>query len=450
MSTQLKKEVSKWKDKYREAEEKIEELKQNLEERDETIKRLRKEIAEIIKDEKSLKERVERLENKEKKPYFVKKNRKKKQEKSGRKKGHKGHSRKKPRKIDRVEELDIDNCPHCNNNLSEVQEVRERIVIEIPRVKAETVKYKINRRYCSNCEEIVEPEVNALPNSQFGLNLMLMIMFFKVGLLMPTNKIVDLLNIQYGLEISEGEIHNILYQLSEGFGDYYEWIVKKIKEARVKYCDETGWRNNGINQWLWTFINESVALFRIEDSRGSKVPIEVLGNQEGNIVVSDRWPAYNQLSKNMGCKQQICWAHLLRNSEDLAEHYNEAGYIHKRLKTIFNKAKDGEDKEKILHWIDLIAKKQYKSHEVNKFVKSVCEKHREDLFRFVDNPHVEPTNNRSERGLRHGVVMRKISYGSRSDKGAKTTARLLSIYKTMKLQNLNPVEDGLKILQKRK
>jgi hypothetical protein len=48
---------------------------------------------------------------------------------------------------------------------------------------------------------------------------------------------------------------------------------------------------------------------------------------------------------------------------------------------------------------------------------------------------VSPTNNLAERGLRHAVVMRKVSGGSKSKKGADTTAQLLSVTQTIKMQD---------------
>ena len=97
--------------------------------------------------------------------------------------------------------------------------------------------------------------------------------------------------------------------------------------------------------------------------------------------------------KKSNCEQQICWAHLLRDSKDLAEHYQEAKYIHKRLKYIYAKAKDDERRENLLHWIDSISSRSYKSSEVHKFVKSICRAHRDNLFRFVDNPEIDSINN---------------------------------------------------------
>src|SRR3989339_113859 len=98
------------------------------------------------------------------------------------------------------------------------------------------------------------------------------------------------------------------------------------------------------------------------------------------------------------------------------------------MKLLYHKSKEGERKEKLLHWIDLIASRAYKSNKVFKFVKSICRNHREDLFRFIDNPEINPSNNLAEQGLRQGVVIRKVSGGSRSKNGAETTANLLSLH----------------------
>jgi len=279
------------------------------------------------------------------------------------------------------------------------------------------------------------------------LKLMILILILKLDCRIQSKKITSILDSVFGVKISDGEVYNILNQLSEAFGDYYEELVRKIKEALAKNIDETSWRINGKNYWLWIFINKEIALYVVRKKRSSKVPIEVLGNQEGKTIVSDRFSAYNELVKKTNCEQQICWAHLLRDSKDLAEHYKEAKYIHKRMKYIHKKAKEGEKKENLLHWMDLIASRVYRSSEVYKFVKSVCRNHRENLFRFVDNPGIESTNNRAESGLRPLVVIRKISYGSKSEDGAETTAKLMSVLQTVKLQTRNPYEGILNLLQ---
>jgi len=415
------------------------------------VKELEEENIFLKQTIKALEKRIEELEGivkEKKKPDFIKEDAKEEPKKSGQKEGHVGYSRHIPERIDEVKEHKLDRCPNCGGIVSDTQEIRERVVTDIPDTRAKNTKHLFHRCYCKNCDKLVEPEFyDALPNSRFGLKLMILILILKLDCRIPSKKITSILDSVFGVKISDGEIYNILNQLSEAFGDYYKELVRKIKEALVKNIDETSWRINGKNYWLWIFINKEIALYVVRKKRSSKVPIEILGNQEGKTIIDDRFSAYTELAKVSGCEQQICWAHLLRNSKDLAKHYKEAKYIHKRMKYIYKKAKEGEKKENLLRWMDLIASRSYRSSEVYKFVKSVCRNHRENLFRFVDNPEIDSTNNRAEGGLRPAVIIRKISYGSRSEDGAETTARLLSVLQTVKLQTKNPYKGILNLLQ---
>jgi len=418
------------------------------------VKFLREEVILLREENKSLRKEIEELREiikEKKKPSFIKEDVKEEPEKTGQKEGHAGYSRHIPERIDEIKEHKLDTCPICGEPVSDTQEIRERIIEDIEQPKTRNTKHLIHRCYCKNCNKIVEPEFyDALPNARFGLKLMLLILMLKLDCRIPSNKVTSILSSVFGIKISDGEIYNILRQLSEALGDYYNELVIKIKDALIKNIDETSWRINGKNNWLWIFINKEIAIYVVDRKRSSKVPIKILGSQEGKIIIEDRFSAYNELARVSGCKQQICWAHLLRNSKDLAEHYSEAKYIHKRMKYIYAKAKDGENKDKLLHWMDLIALRVYRSTEVFKFVKSVCRNHRENLFKFVDNPEVDSTNNLAERGLRHAVVIRKISNGSRSEDGAETTAKLLSVLQTMKLQEVNPFTGMMDLLQKAK
>jgi hypothetical protein len=56
------------------------------------------------------------------------------------------------------------------------------------------------------------------------------------------------------------------------------------------------------------------------------------------------------------------------------------------------------------------------------------------LWTFVEAEGVEPTNNRAERGLRQAVIYRKLSQGSRCERGALATERLLSSAISCRLQ----------------
>ena len=282
---------------------------------------------------------------------------------------------------------------------------------------------------------------------------MILVVFLKIGLALPSMKIVRLLEAQYNIKISNGEVYKILEQVADAFGSYYKILEQKIREARIKHIDETSARINGKNHWLWIFITKEIAFYAIRKNRSSNVPIKILKNQKDKIIVSDRFSAYNVLEKVSGCSLQVCWSHLLRSTKDLAEHYDEAKYVHKRFKNIykkstsFNHMANENQIRKLYNLTDLIAERKYKHTEVKKFIKSVCINHRQDLFRFVINKEIESTNNRAERGIRPYVIIRKISNGHRSKKGADVMERLLSVIETLKLQGKNPLKEMLSIIQ---
>jgi transposase-like protein len=433
-----------------------------MKEKDEIIKEQEKEIEKLRKENERLKKIEEEYEEHKHhcaifdRPSFVKEDIRKRHKTPGQKLGHQGYSRHIPERIDFVRRLILDCCPECQGkNLSKIQEVRERFVEDIPEPTNTIItKYKIERRYCRDCKKIVEAKVeDALPNSRFGLRAMLLVVFMKMGLALPSQKIIKMLEAQYNLKISDGEIYKILRQVAQAFGSHYNELHQKIRDASVKHIDETGWRINGKNHWLWIFINKEVALYLVHKQRGSSVPIKFLGNQKDKFVVNDRYNAYNLLAKRTKCKLQICWTHLLRNAKDLAEHYDEADYISRQLKHIFklaNKSKHQATEKQVnslIHKMDLIAEKGYKHSEIRKFVKSVCKFHRENLFRFTTNPEIEATNNRAERGIRKAVIIRKISNGNRSRKGADIFGILLSVVETLKLQGKNPLKEMKNIIQ---
>ncbi len=67
-------------------------------------------------------------------------------------------------------------------------------------------------------------------------------------------------------------------------------------------------------------------------------------------------------------------------------------------------------------------------------------RHLESRFVFVTEPAVPATNNAAERSLRHLVVIRKISGGTRSAQGTATRMTLASLFGTWRAQGRNPFQ----------
>jgi transposase len=383
---------------------------------------------------------------------------KKKKKKVGAPIGHKGYTRIIPARIDFIKAIYINKCPHCNSKLNgKTQEIRKRHITEIKLIsKVKNTQYNIHRKYCPSCKKLVENEVpNALPNARFGLNLMLLIMYLSLGLRLPNNKIKDYLMTLYDLKISEAGIIGILKRLSVEFGEYYKYLEKLVKLAKVKHTDSTSWRVNGKNYNAWVFVSIGVVLYKIKKRNNHKVPLSIFGKkQTNNVLVIDRHSACRKAGEIADFILQYCWSHIIRNSKDLAKDFGiEGKFVHKELKRIFKLAKSikGNANKEIIEQLKTeifqLTLRQYNHLTIGKFVRTLYYRDIEGLFTFVTFPEVDPTNNISERELRSLVIIRKISNGSRSINGSKVKSTLLSIVQTLRMKKINILEGLQDILQ---
>lgn len=380
----------------------------------------------------------------------------KKARKPGGQPGHKGHARKKPEQVTISEIVDVLACPHCGNpDLSRVQQTRTRTIEDIPIPRPFVTEYTIYGRYCNFCKKVVEePIVTALPRAKLGLNLMLVVVWLKIGIRLTEAAIPQILEQLCGIRISEGEVSHICTLITKEFGEYYDRLEVEVREATARYIDETSWRQSGDNLWLWAFVTKGVALYKIAKGRDHTVPLDVLGESPKGIDVHDRFRAYDKLETLTGNRpQQLCWFHILGDSKDLAEIYEDEGMnLHTGLKDIFDEANafehsgSKEDVERLNEKLGCVLEQEFNNLKCKKFAKSIL-KHRNKLFLFVTNPDVDGTNNRAERAIRAHVVYRKISGGTRSPEGTKRYAVLGSVIQTLKMNGHNFITHGLEIIQ---
>ncbi|MFH1641880.1 MAG: IS66 family transposase [Nanoarchaeota archaeon] len=411
------------------------------------------EIKELRSENKNLRQRIEELEGKQKikeVPFFVKPDKKTKSHTLGRPAGHKGVSRPLPSHFDKKIDHKISKCPDCGTKVGKELGRRTRYVEEIiPQQDYNVIKHTIPKHWCPYCKKIVEPKpVGVIPNFRFGLNLMLFVCFQHFGLALTNNKIRLELLTYFGIKVSLGEISHIITKTGKMFGPKFKELKQMIRRTTYHHEDETGWRKKGKNHWLWAFISEEVALFKISKSRGHKVPKRLIGRDYRGTISSDGHSAYNKLEEMTNCTQQKCWVHILRNSKKLAKAHSEGKYLHRKLKEIFAEAKEYERELKFDKVPELIAKvkklaiRKYNHSEARKFINSLAIRHKYNLFRFVGNEHIKADNNIAERAIRKAVIIRKISGGNRSYAGAIATERMLSFVQTCQLQNKDFFYEG--------
>jgi transposase len=413
----------------------------------ETIRQLQELIEQLRRENELLKAKISELEARLAQyenahtPPSLKRglNRKKDQDKGkpGQKFGHKGVTR--PcAKPDRQVEVTTDRCPECGSDLGSPFRIESKIIEEIPEPQPIIVtEYKIAHYRCPGCrKEVVAGDPGCPHEGKFGNNVIAQATLLKYEDRLPHRKIQDALKRLYGLKISPATILDLTRRAADAVLSEYDSILCKIRGAQILYVDETSIHVQGEKYWIWTFTTPSETFFVIRKSRGMKVLMEVLTQRFRGIIVCDGWKPYAKFTKRL----QRCWAHLLRESKDLAEKFGEAIPLHKALKELYEsltKALENDPptelrmmlwhlaREALQHWMA----KEYFSEKVKKFIGKISNGF-EYWFTFIINPGVEPTNNRAERALRPQVVLRKILGTLRNDKGTSIHERIMTALAT--------------------
>lgn len=354
-------------------------------------------------------------------------------------------------------------CPDCTGILGNPSVSYSRQIIDIPITSATVTEHVIFKRYCFSCHRRSYPTPDlssyVIGKYRIGINLMGLISTMRSEMRLPIATIQNHLLIFYNLKLSVGEIVRILHVVA-GFGKPdYEKIKLQLLQSPVIHADETGGRENGKNGYFWNFSNDKFQFLLYRKSRGSKVVREVLGkdgeNYEG-VIISDFYAAYNEYA---GFHQR-CLVHYQRDMKTLIEEY-PADRILKRwvkdMKFLFEKAKlytgppDNfpiglkqemrEEKEAYFkRQLTRICEPYIGKQTVFSKLNARALKYISELFTFVRFPNILSDNNTAERALRHLVVSRKISGGTKSSKGSETKSILTSLFGTWRLQNLNPFE----------
>ena len=373
--------------------------------------------------------------------------------KPGAQEKHKGHYRIRRKITERINVHSNDTiCPSYSSTLVH-RGTRRRVVEDIPEISPRVIQYRIDKMYCERCRKFYEPEItDALPRATFSLRTMLIVAYFRIGMRMSIENIGTTMDDIFGIRISEGELQNMLSQLSDNLGEEYEKLLAIIREAASRNMDSTSYPINGITYNLWTFLTKSESIFHISRSNGHDVPLTVLGKHNG-IDIHDRHSAFETLAGKTGNDQQYCWSHIICDAKELEDFYGEeGGRIKRALQKIHNEGKEFkghgtmDDVDKLHHDLVFLLDTDYEHPKCRNFVKNLLKRKKEWIFAFVMHPEVESTNNRAERALRPSVIYRKVSGGSRTERGADIYARLSSIYYTSKLRKNSFIKDTSKVI----
>jgi len=245
-----------------------------------------------------------------------------------------------------------------------------------------------------------------------------------------------------GLEVSTGYLMKVVRQTSDALCSTYEQLLDMLPTEPVLGMDETGHPDSGDKLWLWTAVGKTFSVFKVASNRGSEVIRGLLGLSYDGVLLTDFHSAYKKYVKDAGgvCLPSYCWAHLVREIKYLATLSDKVtkAWAEKLLSEVRKLFKayheqgpraQANAKQAVLKRV----KRPPKRGEVVMLATRIREQSTA-YFRFLDRSDVEPTNNRSERALRHAVLHRKMTQGTRGDMGQRWCERFLTVRETCRQQ----------------
>lgn len=372
---------------------------------------------------------------------------------------HEGYARKRDVVTKRVFHS-LDCCPDCGGALGQPSVSYTRQVIDIPEVPVEITEHVIFKRWCSTCKKRVTPRVNlhgvVVGQHRLGVRLMSLVSLLKESCRQPLETIQSYLNIVHNLQLSQGALINMLHTVAVKGKPTYEQVKQTIRGSHCVHADETGGRENGKNRYTWSFSTSDVQFVAYGRRRNQDVVEEMLGEEFEGVLVTDFYTAYNVYN---GFHQR-CWVHYRRDMHELKEQlkgrHPPFNRWAKKVKAIYEAAKAYAGPDPSLpagtQEQERIAKQQMFQEQL----RAVCEpyltkespmstlcgramSYLSEMFVFVRFAGVSSDNNAAERAVRHLVVARKISGGTRSAKGSETKSILASLFGTWRLQQKNPL-----------
>ncbi len=239
----------------------------------------------------------------------------------GAKNGHPGHGRRacSVAEADEIRRVELtDRCPDCGGQLG-VASIRTRTVAEIDPVVVKRICYELERRSCGNCRKSFQAQAPAvLPKSLLGNQLLSEIIGEHYLQGVPLSSLTR----RFGLNL--GTVIDALHRVGSRFHPALKQLKEEYRRAGVRHADETGWRTDGHNGYSWLFCTDRVSVCLYRRTRSASVVREVLGEKElDGVLVVDRYNGYNKAK----CRIQYCYAHLLRDVEDLRDEFADEAEV---------------------------------------------------------------------------------------------------------------------------
>jgi transposase len=372
-----------------------------------------------------------------------------KKRKKGGQPGHDQHLRSPfpPEAVDHFESHTLDCCPDCGGTLvlSRCEpEVLQQV--EITATPTVVTEHRGLAYWCPHCRKVhYAPMPEAVVKAGlFGPRLTALVGFMKGVCHASFSTIRKFLRDVVRVDVCRGYLAKLIGKVSQSLAAAYAELFQRLPGEAVLNIDETGHKENGQKFWTWCFRAQVYTLFRIDKSRGSKVLLEVLGEEFNGVLGCDYFSAYRKYMREFDVLVQFCMAHLIRDVKFLltlpgreVQAYGQRlrdalrdlfGVIHRREKMTaagFQKALEAAREQVMKAATTRVPDVKHARNLAKRF-----RENGEAYFRFITTPGIDPTNNLAEQAIRFVVIDRHITQGTRSEKGRRWCERIWTVIAT--------------------
>jgi cell division septum initiation protein DivIVA len=445
-----------WYEQYQKQRQESEQLRQQLSQLQAEVEKLKEALRKISKRTSENSSQPPSADGYKKASKAIKK----RQKKQGPKYGHPGTTCNGFEAVNHRIELPVEQCPECGSAVERMEEVapKRQQIAELAKRPVEVFEYERAKYQCPVCgwQGYAPLPLGCREDFSYGAWLSSLVGWLGYGGHLSWSKQRDLVAMVFGIPLSQGSLAKMHQWFSASLYPSYEQWWAIIQQPGVRCLDETSYRIDGVNYWMWVATSNEVCVLFLAPTRSSAEVNSLLGEEFKGILSSDCWSAYNP---QPAAAKQKCLAHSQRELEALSKSRFESNrQFASRVSEVFAQARQAHQdyhagrltqeqlqSQRLISEAELAAILDHPPESgwaadaqalSNRF-----RRYWSDWFTFLSIPDVKPDNNDAERALRPVVIHRKTTGGARSAWGGQLVSLMFSFLETMRLQGKNAVEE---------
>lgn len=326
--------------------------------------------------------------------------------------------------------------------------------IELPLIVLDVTEFQAHTRRCPCCQHVNETTIPAETREHsVGPRLTATMSYLTGNLGLSKRNVEELVGDVFGAPISLGTVANLEQEVSAALEPAHQEALAAVRQAEVKFADETSWKLWGKLCWLWAAATTTIAVFVVHAKRDAAGLTALLGAEIYGILHSDRYKVYLRVPEE---RRQVCWAHLKRDFQKIVDRKGPSEFVGRRggriVKEVFaawHAFQAGNiTRQRLQELIEPLEHRLTKTLLAgglgdDAHVSEVCGNLLElgpALWTFAKVDGVEPTNNFMERLVRLAVLWRKRSFGCNSEAGCRFVERILTVVQTCRLRGKSSLE----------